>query len=365
MSAFSQLASTMRPSTPAVLRPALISVTRRTLTRALLRDRSISFCRLRTFFRSPACDAAKIRRLSRRTFSSAWPQSTESQPGSSSGPFTCIGVQLAPRLWRPGVFSPQAHQTRVSALSSRAAALSGQLCGNRWRRSQHPVPGFLLPFGHRHSLLGSSCARWGIRLPSRSAYRQISRRTPSGLSRSACDRCGRGGRPLNPGDGGALPASQVRSGRHPPPSSGRPLFSRLLQPTGESANDEASSRIHSRSPVRPSPACGLPDGTGALGPFPGLRTLQLPASARRGGDGPCALDRELRHRHQPIPLRRVPLITCDFVSHDLVQPGRIRRRIGDLDAVPPSPRSRPGRLCAVVRCGLKLSQTIAIRTSGG
>ena len=36
----------MRPSTPAVLRPALISVTRRTLTRALLRDRSISFCRL-------------------------------------------------------------------------------------------------------------------------------------------------------------------------------------------------------------------------------------------------------------------------------------------------------------------------------
>jgi hypothetical protein len=45
-------------------------------------------------------------------------------------------------------------------------------------------------------------------------------------------------------------------GRHPPPSSGRPLFSRLLQSTSESANDEASSRIHSRSPVRPSPACG-------------------------------------------------------------------------------------------------------------
>ena len=93
-SAFSQLASTMRPSTPAVLRPALTSVTRRTLTRALLRDRSISFCRLRTFFRSPACDAAKILRLSRRTFSSAWPQSTESQSGSSSGPFTCTVSNL-------------------------------------------------------------------------------------------------------------------------------------------------------------------------------------------------------------------------------------------------------------------------------
>ncbi len=71
-------------------------------------------------------------------------------------------------------------------------------------------PGFLLPFGHRHSLPGSSCARWGIPLPSRLAYRRLSRRTPSGLSRSACDRYGRGGRPLNPGDGGALPAGQVR-----------------------------------------------------------------------------------------------------------------------------------------------------------
>ena len=71
-------------------------------------------------------------------------------------------------------------------------------------------PGFLLPFGHRHSLPGSSCARWGIPLSSRSACRRLSRRTPSGLSRSACDRYGRGGCPLNPGDSGALPASQVR-----------------------------------------------------------------------------------------------------------------------------------------------------------
>ena len=83
------LASTMRPSTPAVLRPALTSVTRRTLTRALLRERSISFCKLRTLARSSACDAAKIRRLSRRACSSAWPQSTRSQSRpSSSGPFT-------------------------------------------------------------------------------------------------------------------------------------------------------------------------------------------------------------------------------------------------------------------------------------
>jgi len=37
---------------------------------------------------------------------------------------------------------------------------------------QRVVPGFLLPFGRRHSLLGSSCARWGIPPSSRPAYRQ-------------------------------------------------------------------------------------------------------------------------------------------------------------------------------------------------
>src|SRR4051794_1009191 len=48
-------------------RPGLPPAPRRTLTIALLRERSISFCRLRTFFRPPACDAAKIRCRNRRT----------------------------------------------------------------------------------------------------------------------------------------------------------------------------------------------------------------------------------------------------------------------------------------------------------
>jgi len=40
--------SATSPSTPAVRRPALRSVTRRTLTSVFERDRSINFCRLRT-----------------------------------------------------------------------------------------------------------------------------------------------------------------------------------------------------------------------------------------------------------------------------------------------------------------------------
>src|SRR5258708_817835 len=76
---------------PAVLRPALSSVTRRTLNNALARERSISFCRLRTFFRSPACDAAKIRCRRRRTSSSTCRQSTAFQSRRSpSGPFTTL-----------------------------------------------------------------------------------------------------------------------------------------------------------------------------------------------------------------------------------------------------------------------------------
>jgi hypothetical protein len=70
-SAFGWEPITTLPSTPAVRRPALSSVTRRTLSSALARERSINLWRLRTFFRSPALDAAKMRCRSRRTSSSA------------------------------------------------------------------------------------------------------------------------------------------------------------------------------------------------------------------------------------------------------------------------------------------------------
>ena len=162
----------MRPSTPAVLRPALTSVTRRTLTRALLRDRSISFCRLRTFFRSPACDAAKIRRLSRRTFSSAWPQSTESQPGLVLRSVhqhrcpTCPSVMASLLLLSAGSPGPRQRSFEPGTRPIRPVMrepLAGEPASG---------PGFLLPFGHRHSLLGPSCARWGIGPSSRSAYRR-------------------------------------------------------------------------------------------------------------------------------------------------------------------------------------------------
>ena len=113
--------STTSPSTPAVRRPALRSVTRRMLRSVLARDRSINFCRLRTLARSPAFDAVKIRCRSRRTSSSTrrqliWRQSK----GASSGPFTTTSVVASNLSSGSGalvIFPSTGSPDRVSALS--------------------------------------------------------------------------------------------------------------------------------------------------------------------------------------------------------------------------------------------------------
>ena len=151
--------STTSPSTPAVRRPALRSVTRRTLTSVLVRERSISFCRLRTLFRSPAFDAVKIRCRSRRTSSSARRQSTRRQSkDASSGPFTttiAVASNLSSGSGVLVIFSPQAHLTASARFRARALGpVSGRLCGTTAWRRRPTCPGFPLPFGCRRSLLG-------------------------------------------------------------------------------------------------------------------------------------------------------------------------------------------------------------------
>ena len=71
--------------------------------------------------------------------------------------------------------------------------------------------------------------------------------TSTGLSRSARDRYDRGGCPLYPGDGGALPPGQI------PPGGTRRLtaagpYLPLKHPIGGSADDEASTRLHAIHP---------------------------------------------------------------------------------------------------------------------
>ena len=95
-SAFDCGSSAVLPSMPAVSRPALTSVTRRTLNSALARERSINFCKFLALARSPACVAVKIRCRRRRTSSSTCCQSIDNQSViSSSGPFAAAMAGVA------------------------------------------------------------------------------------------------------------------------------------------------------------------------------------------------------------------------------------------------------------------------------
>jgi hypothetical protein len=76
-------------------------------------------------------------------------------------------------------------------------------------------------------------------------------------------------------------------------------------------------RVHTCSPVRSSPACGRPDGTGRPWAFPGLRTP--PAKSRtthaRAGTGHRARTWNYTLNSSSVDLQSdSSLVTCDLVS---------------------------------------------------
>jgi hypothetical protein len=121
----------------------------------------MSFCRLRTFFRSPACDAVKIRCRSRRTSASTRRQSMACQSrAASSGPFTTPTAAVAASNLSFGSglrssSSPRAHLTASARVRARAPR-PGIRPVIRHDRLEGPTirRGFPSPFGRRHSLLG-------------------------------------------------------------------------------------------------------------------------------------------------------------------------------------------------------------------
>ena len=219
------------PSMPAVLRPALSSVTRRTLTSVLARDRSINFCKLRTFFRSPALLAVKIRCLKRCTSRSTARHETASQStGPPVGPFTsaeiasvsnlpsrfqrsyqvCLTGSPGPRQLpcRPGIASRIRPVMREIAGGQRLAfPVSCCLSAAGVRFLDHPVP------------LGIS-AFLAVGLPGSAS---CCPGPQPGFPCSARMRYDRGGCSLCPGGDGVLPARRACPDRHPPLSSGQPL----------------------------------------------------------------------------------------------------------------------------------------------
>ena len=194
-----------------------------------------------------------------------------------------------------------------------------------------------MPFGRRHSLLGSSCSRRELGLPHGrpTGAPSAMRRTPTGLSCSARSRRDRGGRLLNPGDGGALPAGDIL--RPAPAALPRPVpITPLKHPIGGANLHEASSEVHSRSPITHRTAGSRP-GPGSLTIFPpvfsspvapgwnssgfgfdpGLRTPRLPTTHAEAETGHRALARVLR-RDLSRPPWRLPLHSCALTSHPAV-----------------------------------------------
>ena len=156
--------------------------------------------RERTVFQSSACVARKMRCRRLRTCRLALRQLTAMPVGRSRGSVynRCRLHPTSPSICSLCPVLPGTHLIHVSTLSGRVLPYL-------------PGYGFPVPFDWQPSLLGSSCARWGV-LPSlRLAYWRERRcscaQTPSGLPRSAPMRYDRGGCLLY--SGAVVPASTL------------------------------------------------------------------------------------------------------------------------------------------------------------
>ena len=161
---------------------------------------------------------------------------------------TCPRARTPPRSDRG------AHLTRVSALSGPGTSpVSGQLSRAASGGASSSCPGFLLPFGHRHWLLGSSCSRPGTGPSSRSAYRAPPWcPDPDGVSTFRTCEIRPGWVPPRPRGRRCSPRPDAVPGRRPPLPSGQ-----SLHPATASHRRGSSLRgINGGSrdsPVRPAP----------------------------------------------------------------------------------------------------------------
>jgi len=188
---------------------------------------------------------------------------------------------------------------------------SALLRGGSLRSTRPYLPGygFPMPFGWQPSLLGTSS-------PPRPLCRPHGGPTGrAGLSRSRCQsrggfprsppvRCGRGGCPLY--SGAMVPAHDVSGASclSPAAPSWLPIIPAL-------SLDEASSRIHSRSPVRPSRSPVWPDGSAV--PW----TLS-PASHPVVTDDACRDSGQALGTCLGLGWPPIPLTMCDLVSRPLL-----------------------------------------------
>ena len=219
----------------------------------------------------------------------------------------------------------------------------------------HAVPGFLLPFGCRPSLLGSSCARWGVEPSSRSAYRRQSAGPQRGC-RVAHEQDPTGqGAPFTPG---TVVRSRPATILRPAPAA----FQRPV-PTPRwnipSAGVTFTRRHQGFTHVRPSPQTAGRRPEPGSSPLPaglllacGPRMERGAASASTPGFAPRGYPRRTPRRRQAIAhwpeyytfdisrtsKRCLPLHSCTLTSHPAV--GRLQHHLRCTRRHGPSPRRR-------------------------
>ena len=181
------------------------------------------------------------------------------------------------------------------------------------------MPGFPLPFGDRRSLLGSSCARRRVGLPHGQPTRRACVWTPTGLSRSARDSYDRGGCPLYPGGGGALPPGQVRPGGTRRLTATGPYLP-LEHPIERESFMTKRQRGFTQFTRPVFPSLWPPDGTAALGHFLGLRTPRLPATHAEAGTVLAHWTGRYVSGISRTSFDESHCLRATFVSHHLIQP---------------------------------------------
>jgi len=154
--------------------------------------------------------------------------------------------------------------------------------------AEEPAPGSRFPAAFRPPAFASrvflrplgDSASLTVGLPA-----AINGRTPSGLSRSACARYGRGGCPLYPGDGGALPASSDQ----PAGTCRLPAAGPYLPPAASHRRESFMTRRHRGfTHVHPSglPQPVTPGWDRSPRALPWASHPAVTRSARQGGDSP-------------------------------------------------------------------------------
>ena len=270
----------------------------------------------------------KIRCRSRRTFSSCTaPVDGVPVEGSSSGPFTVIGVQLVLRFRGIRHSSSQAHlPTSAPFRAGHQARYPASYTDSRRRRSRSQLPRFPAAFRLPAFASWASCSRQGIPplLTVGLPRAHTACRTLTGFPRSARMRYDRGGCPLYPGSGGVHTAVDDVPGRRLPLLSGRSLSPRPAHPTRGVAVTRHQQWFTGIHPSGLPLTCGPRTERGPLGFPPGFAPGRY--RPRTPGRGPVLdTDPESRLRHQPNLQSTDSLTACDLVSQLIAAEADIAR----------------------------------------